>query len=259
MSMRKPATVFLMYHEIELPQRGLCQSEPGYVRYVISIDEFKAQMSAIQQLGFRGASVGEALTFSTPTVAITVDDGCETDLLAIAPVLRQFGYGATFYVVTGWIGKPGFLSLAQLRELHGLGFEIGCHSMTHSYLSDLDAARLRREISDAKVALEQMLGSPIEHYSFPGGRGDARAVQVAKEAGYKTVATSLPRTNTPATNLFALARVAIKRGTQLKDFRRICAGSALWTIELSGSLRNSAKRILGNAAYDRVRAALLKR
>src|SRR5690349_846715 len=44
-SMGEPATVFLMYHEIELPQRQLCQSDPGYARYVISIDEFKAQIS----------------------------------------------------------------------------------------------------------------------------------------------------------------------------------------------------------------------
>jgi peptidoglycan/xylan/chitin deacetylase (PgdA/CDA1 family) len=259
MSMRKPTTVFLMYHEIELPRRGLCQSEPGYVRYVISIDEFKAQMSAIHELGLRGVSVGEALTFSTPAVAITVDDGCETDRLAIAPLLKQFGFGATFYITAGWIGKPGFLSLAQLRELHDLGFEIGCHSMTHPYLSDLDAVGLQQEIADAKTALEQMLGSSIEHYSFPGGRGHVHAVQVAKEAGYKTVATSLPQANTPASDLFALGRVAIKRGTQLKDFRRICQGRALWTIEFSSSLRDSAKRILGNAAYNRVRALLLRR
>ena len=257
--MGDPATVFLMYHEIELPQRALCQSDPGYARYVISIDEFQVQISAIQQLGFRGVSVGEALTFSAPAVAITVDDGCETDLLAIAPVLKQFGYGASFYVVTGWIGKPGFLSLAQLRELHDLGFEIGCHSMTHPYLSDLDEAGLRREIADSKSALEQMLGSSIEHFSFPGGRGDARAVQVAREAGYKTVATSLPRANTPATDRFALGRAAIKRGMQLKDFQQLCKGRALWTSEFGSNLRDAAKRILGNTAYDRVRSALLKR
>jgi peptidoglycan/xylan/chitin deacetylase (PgdA/CDA1 family) len=257
--MREPATVFLMYHEIELQGRALCHSEPGYARYVISLDEFKAHMALIHEHGLRGVSVSEALTFSAPAVAITVDDGCETDLLAIAPVLKEFGYGGTFYLVTGWIGKPGFLSLPQLRELHDLGFEIGCHSMTHPYLSDLDAAGLQREIADAKTVLEQMLGSAIEHYSFPGGRGHVLAAQVAKEAGYKTVATSLPRANTPATDLFALGRAAIKRGTQLKNFRQICRGRGLWAIEFSSSLRDSARRILGNAAYDRARALLLRR
>lgn len=257
--MREPATVFLMYHEIELQGRPLCHSEPGYARYVISIDEFKAHMALIHEQGLRGVSVGEALTFSAPAVAITVDDGCETDVLAIAPVLKEFSYGATFYITTGWVGKPGYLSLAQLRELHDLGFEIGCHSMTHPYLSDLDATGLQREIADAKTALEQMLGSAIEHFSFPGGRGDVRAVQVAKEAGYKSVATSLPRANTPATDPFALGRVAIKREMRLKDFQQICKGRTLWTIEFGGKLRDSTKRILGNAAYDRVRSVLLKR
>src|SRR5207248_1131767 len=159
------ATVFLMYHEIELPNRKLCQSEPGYVRYVISLEQFRAQMSAIQQSGLRGVSVSDALAFSNPAVALTIDDGCETDLLAIAPVLKQFGYSATFYVTAGFLGKPGYMSVSQLQELSNLDFEIGSHSMTHPYLSDLDEGKLHREIVDSKTMLEGMVGKLVEHFS----------------------------------------------------------------------------------------------
>ena len=144
------STVFLMYHEIELPNRKFCQSEPGYVRYVIAIDEFRAQMSAIRESGLCGVSLSEALSFSSPAVALTIDDGCETDLLAIAPVLKQFGYTATFYITAGLLGKPGYMSTSQLRELSALDFEIGSHSMTHPYLSDLDDSSLHRETADSK-------------------------------------------------------------------------------------------------------------
>jgi peptidoglycan/xylan/chitin deacetylase (PgdA/CDA1 family) len=257
--MREPATVFLMYHEIELQGRPLCHSEPGYARYVISIDEFKAHMALIHEQGLRGVSVSEALTFSAPAVAITVDDGCETDVLAIAPVLKEFGYGATFYITTGWVGKPGYMSPAQLRELDGLGFELGSHSMTHPYLSDLDESGLHREIADSKSALESIIGRPVLHFSCPGGRSDARAIQIAKRAEYRTLANSRPRANSPSSDAFTLGRVAINRGLSRSSFQEMCRGEGLWKLGLRVGLRDRVKRLLGNAAYDRVRSALLKR
>jgi peptidoglycan/xylan/chitin deacetylase (PgdA/CDA1 family) len=259
MTMPEPATVFLMYHEIELPLRSLCQSEPGYVRYVISIDEFQGQMSAIQELGLRGVSVGEALRFESPAVAITVDDGCETDLLTIAPTLKQFGYGATFYITAGLLGKTGYMSAGQLRELSALDFEIGNHSMTHPYLSDLDDASLHHEIADSKVMLENIIGKAVEHFSCPGGRYDSRAILVAKNAGYRTLANSTPRANSPSTDTFALGRVAITRDLSQTTFKKLCRGETLWQLALRMGLRDRAKRLLGNAAYDRVRSTLLNR
>jgi peptidoglycan/xylan/chitin deacetylase (PgdA/CDA1 family) len=253
------STVFLMYHEIELPHRKFCQSEPGYVRYVISFDQFRAQMSAIQQLGLSGVSVSQALSFSDSAVALTIDDGCETDLLAIAPVLQQFGYGATFYITAGFLGKPGYMSVPQLRELSALDLEIGSHSMTHPYLSDLDDAKLHREIVDSKAMLEDIIGKPVGHFSCPGGRYDSRAIMVAKTAGYRTVANSNPRANSPASDPFALGRVAITRDLSAAAFQKLCRGQMLWLLSLRVGLRDSAKRLLGNTAYDRVRSALLKR
>src|SRR5262252_6727159 len=102
MTATHPSVVFLMYHELALPGRRLVASEPGYVRYVLDAAEFAWQMRAIRDLGFRGIGVRQALDFPSQSVAITFDDGCETDLLSAAPVLKQLGFGATFYVVAGW-------------------------------------------------------------------------------------------------------------------------------------------------------------
>jgi peptidoglycan/xylan/chitin deacetylase (PgdA/CDA1 family) len=259
MIMQTQATVFLMYHELALPGRNLCQSEPGYTRYVVAMDEFKAQMSAIRSLGMTGVSVGEALQFSGPAVAITVDDGCETDLLAIAPVLKQFGFNATFYVTAGVLGKPGYVSTDQLRELSRMGFEIGSHSMTHPYLTDLDEAGLNREIADSKTALEKIIQQPVHHFSCPGGRYDARTISAAKNAGYRTMATSIPQANSPSTDPFSLGRIAITRGLSTSQFERMCRGESLWRNALKTGLRDGAKRLLGNSSYDRLRAALLKK
>jgi peptidoglycan/xylan/chitin deacetylase (PgdA/CDA1 family) len=253
-----PGAVFLMYHELELAGRQLCQSDPGYIRYILSAGEFSRQMRLVRELGLRGSSVSEALNFSSPAIAITFDDGCETDLISAAPVLQELGFGATFFVVTGWIGKPGFLSKSQLRELARSGFEIGCHSRTHAYLSDLDDAGLQIEIGQAKVELEQMLGLPVEHFSCPGGRYDSRVSLTAMSSGYRTVSTSIPRINSPAADKFSLGRVAVTRDIDSSAFQRMCRGESLWTLALRSRVRDRAKSLMGNRVYDRVRALLLK-
>jgi len=253
------ATVFLMYHELELPGRALCQSEAGYVRYILSADQFADQMQQVSALHLHGVSVSEALKFSGHAVCITFDDGCETDLLVAAPLLKRCNFGATFFVVSGFVGRPGYLSQLQVRELAALGFEVGCHSMTHPYLPDLDDAGLHYEITEAKTVLEQILGKSVEHFSCPGGRYDSRAMRVAKAAGYATVSTSVPHANTTGTDRFSLGRVAITRGIKSSEFQPLCRGESLWKLHVRGELRNGAKRLLGNTVYDRLRSSLLKK
>jgi peptidoglycan/xylan/chitin deacetylase (PgdA/CDA1 family) len=249
---------FLMYHELELPGRSLCQSDPGYTRYIVAASAFESQIRHLKSLDYEGLSVGRALEFSGgKSVAITFDDGCETDLVVAAPALTELGFGATFYVTTGFLGRPGFMSESQLCELNSAGFEVGCHSMTHQYLSDLDAAGLQREVVDAKTRLEQIIGRRVDHFSCPGGRFDDRVVEAAKRAGYQTLATSLPRLNSVTTDRYALGRIPVLRHTSNEELARMCEGSGSWKLSLGQTFRATAKRMLGNRLYDRVRAILL--
>ncbi|MFZ3340472.1 MAG: polysaccharide deacetylase family protein [Terriglobales bacterium] len=256
--MSQPRIVFLMYHELELAGRGLCQAEPGYTRYILPLATFRRQMEWLKQSNFRGQSVSRVLAYpSQPSICITFDDGCETDLIAAAPVLREFGFAATFYVTAGFLDTPGYMSSVQLRELDAQGFEIGCHSMTHAYLSDIGESDLKREIVDAKARIEQIVGHAIKHFSCPGGRYDQRALEMARQAGFKTVANSEFHANTPATSPYQLGRVAMLRDLPIEAFSAVCHGRGLWKKRLSHQTRRAAQSLLGNRRYDRLRAVLL--
>jgi peptidoglycan/xylan/chitin deacetylase (PgdA/CDA1 family) len=258
--MTKHSIVFLMYHELEIPGRRLCQPEPGYARYVLREFDFQTQVNYLHENGWKGLSVGQALAFREGrNVSITFDDGCETDLLAAAPILRHAGFNATFFVTFGRLGKPGYLSCEQLKELSAQGFEIGCHSMTHPYLTDLDKDGLSHEILDAKVQLEQIIGRPVNHFSCPGGRCDRRVVATARAAGYRSLATSRIQANSRNTDVLALGRVAILRDLPLPAFAAICDGRSLSGMRTRNACREAARRILGNSLYDRLRATLLSR
>ena len=251
--------VFLMYHELELPGRKLCQSEPGYVRYILPLETFRGQMMWLKEARWQGLNVGEALRYPAESgVCITFDDGCETDLIAAAPVLREFGFNATFYLTAGFLGTPGYLNNDQVRELDAQGFEVGCHSMTHPYLSDLPEADLKREILDAKLQLEQIVRHPIAHFSCPGGRYDERTLEMARKAGFKSVANSEFHANSSSTSPYRLGRVAMLRDITLGHFAQTCGGDGLWKKRLRHQLRLFLQRIFGNTIYDQLRAIGLR-
>jgi peptidoglycan/xylan/chitin deacetylase (PgdA/CDA1 family) len=260
--MTKPI-VFLMYHEVESKGRRLVDESPGYRRYVVNEEQFAGQLEFVSQRGFSGANVSESLKALTsnhsrqPVVCFTFDDGCASDLNVAAPLLTRNGFNATFYVTVDHLGKAGYLTKSELRELSDSGFEIGSHSMTHRHLSDLDPKQIRAELEDSRRALEEIVGKAIVHFSCPGGRVNGYVTQAALETGYETVATSQLGANSATSNRFALTRVAIKRDMNLKTFARICSGKGQFLMRSEDSILLMGKRILGNERYDRLRSTVL--
>jgi hypothetical protein len=251
----------LMYHELERPGRELSRTDSGYVRYVISESLFRTQLDTLTRLELQGCSVGEALTNSNSMgarVVLTFDDGCETDYAVAAPLLQQRQFNATFYIVTGYLGRRGHLSTSQLRELHQLGFEIGSHSVTHPYLCDLEMDELTSELKGSKQQLEQILGAPVHHFSCPGGRWDARVAAVARASGYASVATSRIGINHAHSDPFCLARLAITGRTSPEAFELQCRGRGLLLRRVSSQLLDVTKNVLGNGTYEKLHAALLQ-
>ena len=252
--------VYLMYHEIEVPGRPLTDPSPGYTRYAVSRSSFTEQMRWLHLLGWRAMSVTQALDSPHDSgVALTFDDGCESDLTIAAPMLREFNFSATFYLTVRYLGKPGHLSHSQARQLGDSGFELGCHSLTHPYLTDLSPEKLDVEIAQAKNELEQLLGRRVDHFSCPGGRWSPQVARAAREAGFCSVATSRPIVNRPQSDRFSLGRVAIRRNITLPEFEAIAQGRGLWRYRTADSVRAAAARFLGNSAYDRLRSLLLSR
>lgn len=263
--MSKRNTIFLMYHEIQAPQRELCNNDPGYVRYVVSANEFRDQLETIKSLGWSGWNVTQALQAMQDArgnekagICLTFDDGCSSDLLVAAPLLLDKGFNATFYVTVSHLGKKGYLARPQLQELSSLGFEIGSHSMTHRYLTDLDPSELPPELSGSKQELEQIVGRPVVHFSCPGGRVNQRVLEATVTAGYESVATSRLGTNKDKSDGLSLERIPMLRGTSAAEFVRLCKGEVQFRRQVQSAILRTAKRVLGNSMYDKVRFALLR-
>jgi peptidoglycan/xylan/chitin deacetylase (PgdA/CDA1 family) len=251
-----------MYHEIAVPGRELSRDFTGHAPYAVPQAELHSQLKFLKEHGWCGLSITEALAVNgarnPASVAITFDDGSETDLRAAA-LLEKAGLHATFYVIAGWLGRKGYLSPEGLRELEAGGFEIGCHSMNHRYLSGLNAAELQVEIVDAKARLEQALGAAVNHFSCPGGFWSPKVARLAKRSGYRSVATSRIGLNSMHSDPYRLARISILRGMAPDDFARACRGDGLFLRQARERISAVPKTLLGTDLYLRLHSLLHSR
>ncbi|WP_083463256.1 polysaccharide deacetylase family protein [Prosthecomicrobium hirschii] len=125
-----------------------------------------------------------------PDVEITFDDGNLSDLSVALPRLLEAGLTARFFVLAGRIGRPGYLAASDLAALHRAGMTIGSHGADHVDWRRATDAALRRELHDARRAIEDALGTAVTEASIPFGAFDARVLGALAGAGYRRVYSS---------------------------------------------------------------------
>lgn len=99
------------------------------------------------------------------------DDGHD-DVLRAADALEAKELRGVFFIVTGRIGTPGWVSAGQLRELVARGHEVGNHTLSHPIMTELDAEAQRVEIATAQSDLADILGASPARFAWPHGRHD---------------------------------------------------------------------------------------
>ena len=121
-------------------------------------------------------------------VLLTFDDANHSDLANVAPLLRQHGFGATFFVSEGLgftEGKPGeFMTWNEIRALHDLGFEIGNHTKSHLDTTRLPAEEIRAEIAHIqRRCVDHGIPAPTS-FCYPGFHHSPDLVRVLASEGF---------------------------------------------------------------------------
>ena len=101
-------------------------------------------------------------------VVLTFDDSVRSQFDVVRPLLKQYGFGATFFITEGFEfqkDKQNYMTWDQIRQLHVDGFEIGNHTRDHVALS---AENYKEQLSSiAARCLEHGIPVPVS-YAYPG-------------------------------------------------------------------------------------------
>src|ERR1700676_2976680 len=201
-----------------------------FAQYVLSEDQLSNQLEFLSQEGFVVEGF-EELEFRLRAnsicpgkyVLLTVDDGHKSTLRA-ADLLESCGCNATFFPTRDRaLGKHGYLTPQEMRELRRRGFSLGTHGTTHLNLTAMSEQACAAELEESKQWLEDVTGEEVRYMAAPGGFVSRRVLRLAYGFGYRLIGTCRESVNPVSTlNLpGTLNRVNVRRHFSLADFRRI--------------------------------------
>lgn len=126
------------------------------------------------------------------TVVLTFDDAIASHYTVAAPLLKSYGFGATFYVCEfppDFSDSSKYLNWRQIQELSSMGFEIGNHTWHHTVVTNVNTDTLEKEIAyieDKCLALG--IPKPV-NFAYPGCYFSEAAVTLLKKRGYLSART----------------------------------------------------------------------
>ncbi|MDE3076842.1 MAG: polysaccharide deacetylase family protein [Chloroflexota bacterium] len=223
----KPGAVthvpILMYHYI----RELPPTTPDRLGYGLSVSPrlFEQQLSYLAGAGYHIVSMAQLaghMTRGTPLpanpIVLTFDDGYADFYSAALPLLQQYHFSATTYLVVDFLNRPGYMTWQQAAQLRDLGFEIGAHTLHHVDLAVVPASTAHAQIDQSRRILRQRLNAPVETFAYPSGRFNAAVLREVARSGFTSAVTTNFGDRYTVGQLLTLPRVRVPGGISTPNF-----------------------------------------
>jgi peptidoglycan/xylan/chitin deacetylase (PgdA/CDA1 family) len=187
----RPEVPILCYHQIRdfRPTDGKVGKD-----YIVPIANFKEQMKLLADSGYHSILpdqlydylvYGKALP-SKPMM-LTFDD-TRLDQYAVAlPEMNKYGFKGVFFIMTVSLGRPGYMSKEQVKQLADEGNIIGSHTWDHHNVKKYTGDDWVIQIEKPSKQLEAITGKPVNYFAYPFGLWNKDAIVKLKEHGFKAV------------------------------------------------------------------------
>lgn len=187
---------------------------------------FRRQMKSLSEMGYNVVALNDLVevlankpTHSPKTVALTFDDGFQNFYTTAFPILEEYGFQATVFLVTDYCGKYNdwgdhlpklprskLLSWQEIKELNNYGIEFGTHTQTHPDLTKIAAAQVKDEIIESKRVIEDALGCEVTTFAYPYGKFNQPVKRIAAKNFQAACSTNLGRARRES-DFFSLERI----------------------------------------------------
>lgn len=221
----------LTYHHTEqAPPKGFAMRSLW-----VSPSSFATQMQWLARLGYTGLGMSELMPYlrgekKGKVVGITLDDGYQSNLLHALPILKNMGFSATCYVVSGKLGQhnewdealgmaqAALMGVEEMRTWVDAGMEVGSHTCSHADLNQISLAEARQELLQSKSDLENLLQKPVTQFCYPYGHFSPEHESLVSQSGYVAATTTHRGRACTTDRMTALPRVPVVRSTYSPQF-----------------------------------------
>jgi len=214
--------LILEYHQICLePQNELD----------VSLENFQKELDWLQDHGYHALSmprflycINKHLPFPTKSVLITFDDGYQGVYDYALPELRKRYMHATLFVVTDSLDKKDKpYDRLTTKEVEKMGrdylVDIGSHTLSHDWLTKLDAKTQQAELQESRKVLEKLTGKPCLSLAYPYGDFNSQVIENVRKAGYQTALASYDENIAAHLNRYSLPRIFAGRYVEKNNMK----------------------------------------
>lgn len=181
----------LMYHMIGDEQGNAA---------IMTEANLRIQMNYLRDHGYHPITMQELYDYITKgaplpekPVCITFDDGYLDSYTIVYPLMKEYGFPWTLFLITDDVGKPyNRMTWDQLKEMaNSHAVTIASHTLSHPKLHNLATrAEKEKEIVEANKALKYQLGIDNVWLAYPYGDYDDEVIDICKKAGIKMAVTT---------------------------------------------------------------------
>lgn len=185
--------LMLGYHQI---RETKLSDGPKTRLFITSPEIFDKEMKYLYDNGYHAISTtdyinylknGDANFNLNKSFILTFDDGYESQYTNALPIIKKYGFTATFFIYSDCIDKyPVCLTSKELKDIAADGMKIGNHTLHHAFLPKFSDDTIKNEIGTNKQKLIDMVGtSSIENvFAYPYGATDERVEDIVRSFGY---------------------------------------------------------------------------
>lgn len=139
-------------------------------------------------------------------IIISFDDTDLDQFTVAAPELKKYGFKGVFFIMTVSIGRPRYMSKAQIKTLADEGHVIASHTWNHKNFTQFTDEDWEIQIDKPTKTLETITGKKVEYFAYPYGVWKPETLHKLKEHGFK--AAFILSTKRDETNpLFTIRRI----------------------------------------------------
>ena len=169
----RPQVPILCYHRIR-PYKSTDSKRAK--DYIVTPEDFRSQIKLLADSGYTTIlpdQLVEYLKYGKPipakSVMLTFDDNVVDQMEVARPILNQYGFKGVFFIMTVTLGKPGYMSRDQVKQLHDEGNVIGSHTYDHQNMRKLPDSLWGVQVDKPQRQLKDITGEEVKYFAYPFG------------------------------------------------------------------------------------------